>query len=384
VALREKIQETGRALYRPGGFSLPPGLVELGLAAWLFVGAVAALLIVAGFVYLSASITIPLILAVVIGTVAYPLAEKARARGLNASVSATGVLLGLGLIILGTLWITIAGVVSQWPTIVASVQQGIEELAATAAAAGLNGQAVQDTAQQAVESGSSALSGLASSVFSSIASGLSGIFGLFFGIFIAVTLLYYILFDFPSLRDWMGSHIGLPKALGDGIVDDAVDSLRGYFRGTTLTGLAVATTITIGVWILGVPLAIPIGLVTFVTCYIPFFGAIFSGAFAFIIALGAGGLTEAVAVLVIVLVAQNVLQTVIQAKFMGESLSLHPIVVLVVTMLGGTFAGLLGAALAAPLTALGVRAGARLRSYDEAGLLDDDDADETEPAPESA
>jgi len=54
---------------------------------------------------------------------------------------------------------------------------------------------------------------------------------------------------------------------------------------------------------------------------------------------------------------------------MGESLSLHPIVVLVVTMLGGTFGGLLGAALAAPLTALGVRATARLRRYREAGLI---------------
>jgi hypothetical protein len=40
-------------------------------------------------------------------------------------------------------------------------------------------------------------------------------------------------------------------------------------------------------------------------------------------------------------------------------------------MLGGTFAGLLGAALAAPLTALGTRTVARLEAYDAAGLLDE-------------
>ncbi len=60
--------------------------------------------------------------------------------------------------------------------------------------------------------------------------------------------------------------------------------------------------------------------------------------------------------LVVVLVAQNLLQTVINAKTMGDSLALSPLVILVVTMLGGVFGGLLGTVLAAPLTALGVRA----------------------------
>ena len=217
------------------------------------------------------------------------------------------------------------------------------------------------------------MSGALSKLFSSIASGIAGIFGFFFGIFIAVTLTYYILHDYPTLKIWLGSHIGLPADLGEGIVDDGSDALRGYFQGTTATGVVVALTIGGSALLLGVPLAIPIALVTFVTCYIPYFGAIFSGAFAFIIALGTTDLTTAVILLVIVLVAQNVLQTVVSARFMGESLSLHPIVVLVVTMLGGTFAGLLGAALAAPITAMSVRAGARLRAYQRAGLLGDDD-----------
>jgi predicted PurR-regulated permease PerM len=215
------------------------------------------------------------------------------------------------------------------------------------------------------------VAGFVSQVFESLASGLSGIFGFFFGVFISVTLLYYILHDFDQVTAWLGSHIGLPQDLGAGVIEDAIDSMRGYFRGTTLTGVSVAIVIAVGTWLLGVPLAIPIGLVTFITCYIPYFGAIFSGAFAFVIALGTGGLPKAVALLIIVLVAQNVLQTVVSARFMGESLSLHPIVVLVVTMLGGTFAGLLGAALAAPLTALGVRTAARLRAYGAAGLLEE-------------
>jgi predicted PurR-regulated permease PerM len=88
------------------------------------------------------------------------------------------------------------------------------------------------------ESGESALTGIASSLFASLASGLSGIFGFFFGVFISVTLLYYILVDFPTVSAWVASHMGLPQDLGEGIVEDAIGSMRGYFRGTTLTGLA--------------------------------------------------------------------------------------------------------------------------------------------------
>jgi predicted PurR-regulated permease PerM len=112
--------------------------------------------------------------------------------------------------------------------------------------------------------------------------------------------------------------------------------------------------------IMGIPLALTVALVTFLTCYIPFFGAIISGAFAFMIALSSNGMPTAIALLVIVLLTQNVLQTVINARVMGDSLNLHPLVVLVVTMLGGIFAGILGAALAAPLAALLVNAGKRL------------------------
>jgi len=61
-----------------------------------------------------------------------------------------------------------------------------------------------------------------------------------------------------------------------------------------------------------------------------------------------------------VLVAQNVLQAIINAKFMGDSLDLHPIVVLAITIIGSIFGGLLGTMLAAPILAMVLRARRRL------------------------
>ncbi len=172
--------------------------------------------------------------------------------------------------------------------------------------------------------------------------------------------------------------------MGLGIVDDAVHALRGYFRATTITGLVVSVTIGLAMLLLGIPLAGAVVIVTFLTCYIPFFGAIISGAFAFLIALGTSGLTQAILILVIVLVAQNVLQTIINARVMGDSLNLSPLVVLVVTMLGSIFAGLLGAALAAPVTALLISAGKRLSAVNFDDYDGDGEDDEPSAAPTEA
>jgi predicted PurR-regulated permease PerM len=341
---------------------VPHWLWTLGLSSWLAAGVIGAIVLVLAFISASATISVPLIVAVVVGAIAAPLVEAMSKRGVPKALAATIVLVGLILIIAVTLWVTVAGVMSQGSHIQAQLQSGLDALRQWLAGFGIEVPSLKSLlSKQSTETAQKAASsGVLSSVGSAVSTGLSSAFALFFGIFISFALMFYVLSDFGSIAGWIGRHLGLPPELGEGIVRDAVDSLRGYFKGTTLSGLAVALVIGIAVWALGVPLAIPIALVTFLTCYIPFFGAIISGAFACLIALGASGPTKAVIVLVVVLVAQNLLQTVINAKTMGDSLALAPLVILVVTMLGGIFGGLLGTVLAAPLTALGVRAGNRL------------------------
>jgi predicted PurR-regulated permease PerM len=350
--------------------SIPHWLWTLGLSSWLAAGIVGAIVLVLAFVSASATISVPLIVAVVVGAIAAPLVESMSKRGVPKVVGATIVLVGLILIIALTLWVTVSGVMSQGSHIQAQLQSGLDALKQWLSGFGVEVPSLKSLlSKQSTESAQKAASsGVLSSVGSAVSSGLSNAFTLFFGVFIAFALMFYVLSDFPSIASWIGRHMGLPPELGEGIVRDGVDSLRGYFKGTTLSGLAVAFVIGIAVWALGVPLAIPIALVTFLTCYIPFFGAIISGAFACLIALGASGPTKAVIVLAVVLVAQNLLQTVINAKTMGDSLALSPLVILVVTMLGGVFGGLLGTVLAAPLTALGVRAGGRLSAARELAL----------------
>jgi predicted PurR-regulated permease PerM len=103
--------------------------------------------------------------------------------------------------------------------------------------------------------------------------------------------------------------------------------------------------------ILGPPLAFTVGLVTFVTSYIPYLGAIFSAAFACLVALGSGNATRALVLLVVILIAQNVVQTILSAKLTSDRLSPHPIASLISTIVGAALVGLLGATLSAPVPA---------------------------------
>ncbi len=102
------------------------------------------------------------------------------------------------------------------------------------------------------------------------------------------------------------------------------------------------------------PLAGTIGVVTFVTAYVPFVGAFVAGAFAVVIALGAHGTSTALIMLVIVILANGLLQNIVQPFAMGSALDLHPLVVLVVTIAAGCLVGMIGLVLAAPLTSAAV------------------------------
>lgn len=367
MAIEDKIRSAGAQLSKVELAMLPGWLTTAGIAAWLVIGIAAVIALAAWLFVYSASISIPLLVAMVIGMIAYPLCEKMIARGIPKAGAAGIVLLGLFAIVGFAVWVTVSGVISQWPAIQAQLEQGLAELGAQLASYGWDTSAIQSSVQSITNSASAsdapAATGLVSSVFGAVSSSLAGIFALAFGLFIGTTLLFYVLSDFPTMATWLASHMGrLPVSVGEGIVEDAVKAMRGYFNATTITGLVVSGTIAVAMILMGVPLAFTVAIVTFLTCYIPYFGAIISGAFAFFIALGTTGMTSAIILLIIVLLAQNVLQTVINARVMGDSLNLHPLVVLVVTMLGGIFGGLLGAALGAPLAALLINAGKRLRT----------------------
>ena len=107
-------------------------------------------------------------------------------------------------------------------------------------------------------------------------------------------------------------------------------------------------------------------VVNFIGGYIPYIGAFLGGGLAVIIALGDGGLGEAAIMLVVVLASNLLLENFVEPKVMGRTLDIHPLVVLVVTALGGLLGGIVGLILAVPFTVIAGNAIGRLRAQ---GLL---------------
>lgn len=108
------------------------------------------------------------------------------------------------------------------------------------------------------------------------------------------------------------------------------------------------------------PLAGSIAVVNFVAAYIPYIGAWTAGGFTVLLALGGGGSSEAIAMAVIVLLANGALQQLIQPIAFGAALGIHPLAVLIVTIAGGALFGTIGLIVAAPLTAAVVKISADL------------------------
>jgi predicted PurR-regulated permease PerM len=156
------------------------------------------------------------------------------------------------------------------------------------------------------------------------------------------------------MRAWVDGHLGVPRPAGRTITSGVITSLRGYFRGVTIVAAFNGIVVGIGALILGVPLAGTIAVVTFITAYVPFVGAFVAGAFAVMIALGAKGTSTALIMLVIVLLANGLLQNILQPFAMGAALELNPLVVLVVTIAAGCLMGMIGLVLAAPVTSAAV------------------------------
>ena len=89
----------------------------------------------------------------------------------------------------------------------------------------------------------------------------------------------------------------VPPPVGQLITGGVIRSLRGYFLGVTIVAAFNAVVVGLAALVLGVPLAGTIGIVTFVTAYVPYVGAFVAGAFAVLIALGAKGTTTALVML---------------------------------------------------------------------------------------
>ncbi|MFL5941680.1 MAG: AI-2E family transporter [Gaiellaceae bacterium] len=340
---------TGRARLRDS-FATPRWLRDLGRSSWLLVG---MLLVVFGLIWLLAetyTIVGPMVCALIVAVVAMPLV-RLLARHMPRALAAALVLLALVAVVVFVVVIVIAGITGQNAELSARAAAGADRLQGWLKSVGVD----SSSASGANSTAKHATSQMISTLVHGIVHGIRGLASVIFGLSLAALGTFFLLKDGPGMRRALDRHAGLPEPVARTISGSVITSLRGYFRGVTIVAGFNGIVVGLAALLLDVPLAGTIAVVTFVTAYIPYLGAVVAGAFAVLLALGAQGTGVAVAMLVVVILANGLLQNLFQPFAMGAALHLNPLVVLVVTIGAGCLFGMLGLVLAAPLVSAAVR-----------------------------
>ncbi|MCP8998999.1 AI-2E family transporter [Pseudarthrobacter sp. RMG13] len=129
-------------------------------------------------------------------------------------------------------------------------------------------------------------------------------------------------------------------------------SMVSYARIQMFVAFVDAVGIGAGAAIIGVPLALPLSVLVFIGSFIPVVGALVTGAIAVLLALVANGPVNALIMLAIVLLVQQLESHILQPLVMGKAVALHPVAVILSVAAGSYLAGIPGALFSVPILAV--------------------------------
>ncbi|MFF4585836.1 AI-2E family transporter [Streptomyces sp. NPDC001388] len=297
------------------------------------------------------SVVWPLIVALFLTTLTWPLTRFLRRRGWRPALAASAVTVLFLLVVLGIVALIAVPVASQSGELTDGVVAGLQRLREWAEGPPLN--IGEDQISGAFDAAADRVQNSVGSMVSAVATGVGTVVDGVVTALLALFLMFFFLKDGPRFLPWLTRQ--LPGRLA---TDVPVVALRGwetlgaFVRSQALVGLLDAVFIGLGLWILGVPLVLPLAVLTFVSAFVPIVGAMFAGFVAVLIALVSNGLTDALIVLAIIVVVQQLEGNVFQPMIQSRGLGLHAAVVLLAVTLGGALAGIVGSLLAVPAAAL--------------------------------
>ncbi len=346
---------------------------KIGVLAWSFVGVVVAtIIVVTAFGYVS-EILLPLLFAAVLAVIFKPMVGSLERHGFKPSLAAGLIVLGLLLLMTVVFVATVRGVVDQTDEIETSVDAAIDKAADEL---GVDQGSLEDAKTSTKEAGPAIAEGVATK----LVEGINSLLGLVSGLILGALIMYYLLKDGTKLRRNVVEKVDASiRGEVDAFIGDACGILRDYGRGRTVMSATVAVVVGLAALLLGLPLVFTIFVVNFIGGYIPYIGAFLGGGLAVIVAWGDGGIGVAALMLLIVLASNLLLENFVEPKVMGRTLDIHPLVVLVVTALGGFLAGIVGLILAVPFTVIAGNLMGRLRSRGFFGRV----AERAQPAVDS-
>ena len=304
-----------------------------------------------------------------------PVAALQRRRipnGAAAALVMTAVALAVG----GALAAIAPSFAAQLDQLGAGIQQGIRRL--TELFAGEPFGVTAEDLRARVDAAIERLRANSGSLVQSVQSGALLVGEILTGFIIAVLLTFFFLKDGERMWRWLVAPAAPERrAVWTELGARIFRALGGYVRGIAFVGLTDAALIGLALLAIGVPLVLPLMLLTFLGAFLPLIGAFVAGLAAVLIALVSNGVVPALLVLAAIVIVQQVEGNLLYPLLMGATVHLHPAVILVALTLGGVLAGIVGVFLAVPVAA----AGSVLADYMRNGgsIISPESTDELQP-----
>jgi predicted PurR-regulated permease PerM len=336
-------------------------LIVVGAVAWVL------LWIVDRFLILVAPLMIGLLLT---GLLAPALRWALKLR-VNRSLATFLVLVAGLAAVSGTLTLAVSQVLQGQEELVASAELGIEDIQDWLRTGPLN---MSDADLQAlIDQGRAWVDQNTQSLVEQGLSAVTGTVQFLTGLILTLVVTFFFLRDGHRIWNFLVGMLPYRarapmRFAGDG----AWRSLTGYVRATVLVAFIDAVGIGVGLWILRVPLELPLAALVFLGAFVPIVGAFLSGTVAVLVALvdadqpgilDGGGVIKALMVLGLVLLVQQIEGNVLHPVIMSRAVSIHPLAVIVSITAGVLLAGVIGALVAVPVVAVLNSVVRRLNDY---------------------
>jgi len=302
---------------------------------------------------------IPLLVAALLATLLRPLHNlfvKFKFPRILAAITTLIVLIGF---VAGLLYLVGQQLVQGFAEMANQVTEGLFELVTLAeeTAAGFGIEISSDQINQGLEEGLTYLQDNSETILGGAMAIGSTAGNVVIGGILALFTLIFFLADGRKIWDFLvffapGKH--RPAIHGAG--RRGWTALGSYMRVQVFVAGVDAVGIGVGAALLGVPLALPVAVLVFLGSFIPIVGAVVTGAVAVILALVANGLGNALLMVGVVLLVQQIESNILQPIVMGKAVRLHPLAVILAVTAGTTLLGIVGALFAVPVLAFVNRA----------------------------
>ncbi len=196
--------------------------------------------------------------------------------------------------------------------------------------------------------------GIAAGVLAGVSKSGMAVIGWLINLLLIPVVTFYLLRDWDVLVARVRAMLPRPvEPTVSKLANESDQVLGAFLRGQMLVMLALATIYSVGLWLVGVNLALLIGVVAGLISFVPYLGAIVGVGAAIIATLVQhGDLWHLVAVLIVFGIGQAAEGMVLQPLLLGDRIGLHPVAVIFAVMAGGQLFGFLGVLLALPVAAV--------------------------------